>query len=228
VDRVIRWGAVCPGLDESWPVRYRFDSLAELQRHLRLGSGFFLPDAALPGGPGSRVIVEIIVPETADRPLLHGRVRERQRDGVWLDVPAARSAARWMPAPQGPRRRHRRIACELFVEVQPRGSEAWLCRALDFSERGLRIATGLETGIRGDEVIITLLPSEGHLAPAHLPGRVVWAASRETGIELLDRTSQLDSLLEAASGRWALVQEIEHARECACAQRDLASGQRQP
>jgi hypothetical protein len=57
---------------------------------------------------------------------------------------------------------------------------------------------------------------------------VVWAASRETGIELLDRTPQLDSLLEAASGRWALVQEIEHARECACAQRDLASGQRQP
>jgi len=225
---LIRWGAISPPLDESWPVRYRFESLAALQRHIHLGSGFFLPDAALPGGPGSRVIVEISVPETADHPLLHGRVRERLHDGIWLDVPAARQAARWMPAPQGPRRRHRRLACELFVEVQPRGGEAWLCRALDLSERGLRIATGLETGIRGDEVVVTLLSSEGRLPPAQLPGRVVWAASRETGIELLDRTPQLDSLIEAASGRWDLVQELEHARECACAQRDLAGGQRHP
>src|SRR5438270_2003565 len=83
---VIRWGSMSPVLDESWPVRYRFESLAALQRHLRLGAGFFLPDAALPGAPGSRVIVEIAVPETTDHPLLHGQVRERMRDGVWLDV----------------------------------------------------------------------------------------------------------------------------------------------
>ncbi len=225
---MIRWGSVCPVLDESWPVRYRFESLSALQRHLRLGNGFFLPDAALPGGPGARVIVEIGVPETTDHPLLHGRVRERLRDGVWLDLPAARPAARWAPDAGGPRRHHRRIACELYVEVQPRGGEAWLCRALDLSEGGVRIATGLETGIRGDEVVATLLPPDGHLPPANSRGRVVWAASRETGIELLDRTPQLETLLAAAAGRWALVQEIEHARDCACAQRDLATGQRQP
>lgn len=226
---MIRWGAIRPVLDESWPVRYRFESLAALQRHLRLGNGFFLPDGALPGGAGSRVIVEISVPETSDHPLLHGRVRERLRDGLWLDVPSARPAARWTPDASSPRRRHRRIACELFVEVQPRGGEAWLCRALDLSERGLRIATGLETGIRGDEVLVTLLPPEGHLPPAELVrGRVIWAASRETGIELLEQSPQLLSVVAAAAGRWALVQEIEHGNDCACAQRDLATGQRQP
>lgn len=228
VDPVIRRAASSCVLDESWPVRYRFESLAGLQRHLRLGAGFLLPETALPGGPGARVIVEIAVPETTDHPLLHGRVRERVRDGVWLDIPSARPAARWTPAPNGPRRRDRRLACELFVEVQPRGGEAWLCRALDLSERGLRIATGLETGIRGDDLMLTLLPPDCGLAPAQVRGRVVWASSRETGVELLDPSPELQKLLEVAATRWDLVQDIEHAGDCACAQSELASGQRQP
>ena len=36
---MIRRGAPWPVLDESWPVRYRFESLRALQRHLRLGGG---------------------------------------------------------------------------------------------------------------------------------------------------------------------------------------------
>jgi PilZ domain-containing protein len=225
---VIRGGAIRPMLDESCPVRYRFDSLAALQRHLRLGAGFFLPDPALPGAPGARVIVEVAVPETSDRPLLHGRVRERVHDGVWLDVPSARPAARWEPDPSGPRRQHRRLACELFAEVQLQGGLPWLCRALDLSERGLRIATGFETGFRGDAVSATLLSPDGQLAPAALRGRVVWAGAGETGIEILEQSREYQALLAAAAGRWALVEEFEHARDCACAQRDVATGQRQP
>jgi hypothetical protein len=225
---VIRWGAICPVLDESWPVRYRFESLGALQRHLRLGAGFFLPDAAVPGGPGSRVIVEIAVPETSDRPLLHGRVRDRAADGVWLEIPSARPAARWEPDPNGPRRQHRRLACELFVEVQPRDAAPWLCRALDLSERGLRIATGFETGIRGDDFGATLISPDGHLAPATLRGRVIWAGSRETGIEVLEHSPEYLTLVAVAAGRWSLVEEIAHAAGCACAQRESATGQRQP
>jgi hypothetical protein len=225
---VILWGNICPVLDESLPIRYRFESLGALQRHLRLGTGFFLPARALPGGPGARVIVEIAVPETLDRPLLHGRVREWGRDGIWLDLPSARPAARWEPDPSGPRRQHRRLACELFVEVHPKEGAPWLCRALDLSERGLRIATGLETGIRGDEVIATLLPPLGQLAPAELRGRVVWAGSRETGIEVVGPSREYQTLLAAAADRWALVEELEHAHDCVCAQRDVATGQRQP
>jgi len=162
------------------------------------------------------------------RPLLHGRVRERVQDGIWLDLPSARPAARWEPDPEGPRRRHRRLACELFVEVHPRGGEPWLCRALDLSDRGLRIATGLETGIRGDEVAATLISSNDHLAPAGLRGRVVWSGSYETGIEILDPSQQFQEMLAAAAGRWALVEEIEHSRECTCLQGDSATGQRHP
>jgi hypothetical protein len=225
---MIRWGAICPVLDESWPVRYRFESLAALQRHLRLGPGFLLPESALPGGPGSRAIVEIAIPETSDRPLLHGRVRERARDGVWLDLPAARPAARWTPDPGGPRRRHRRFACELFVEVQPNGGTPWLCRALDLSARGLRIATGFEIGIRGDEVRAVLIPPDGHLGPAELRARVVWAGSRESGLQIVDHAQPFETLLAVASGRWSRVEETEHDASCICAQRGLATGQRHP
>ena len=225
---VIRWGSISPVLDESWPVRYRFESLGAFQRHLRLGPGFFLPDVDLPGAPGSRVIVEVVVPETSDHPLLHGRVRERVRDGVWLDLPAARPASRWEPDPDGPRRHHRRFACALFAEVRPRGAEPWVCRALDLSERGLRVASGFETGFRGDEVSATLISPDAKLSPATLRGRVVWAASRETGIEVLDHSPEFEELLSVAAARWARVDELDHLSDCACAQRDVATGQRQP
>ena len=225
---MIRSANIPPALDESWPVRYRFESLAALQRHLRLGNGFFLPDGATPGGPGARVMVEVAVPETSDRPLLHGRVRERGPGGVWLDLPSARPAARWTPDPDRPRRRHARLACELFVEVSPAGAEPWLCRALDLSDGGLRIATGLESGFRGDEVRALLLSPEARLRPAEVRGKVVWAGSRETGIMVLERSREYRALLGAAAERWKSVEELEHAPDCACAQGNDASGQRQP
>lgn len=225
---MIRWGNIRPALDESWPVRYRFESLKALQRHLRLGSGFLLPEQALPCGPGTRVIVEIAVPETSDRPLLHGRVRERRLDGVWLDLPSARPASRWEPDPAGPRRQHPRIACEMFVEVQPKDTPPWICRALDLSERGVRIATALDTGLRGDELFATLLTPDGRFPPAGIRGRVVWAAAHETGIAIVAHSPEYRAVLAAAATRWALVEEIEHALDCSCAQRTVATGQRQP
>ena len=96
----------------------------------------------------------------------------------------------------------------------------------DLSERGLRIATGFEIGIRGDELSATLLTPEGDLAPAELRGRVVWAGSREIGIEVIEQSPSYRTLLAAAAGRWALVEELEHASDCPCAQG--ARGQRQP
>src|SRR3954464_9919457 len=186
---VIRWAPISPGLDESWPVRYRFGARPDLQRHLRLGHGFFLPDHALPGGAGSRAIVEIGLPDSNDRPLLHGRVRARGHGGGWLDLaigrraggrggvglhlPMARAAARWAPAPGAPRRRARRVACDLFVEIHPRGGEPWLCRGLDVSETGLRVGSALETGVRGDEVDAVVLPGDGHMtSSAEVVGRI--------------------------------------------------------
>ena len=223
---MIRWGTALPGLDESWPVRYRFQSLLALHRHLRLGRGFFLPEDALPPG-ANRVIVEVGLPDSPDRPLLHGRVRERDRAGIWLDLPMARPAARWAPDPGSPRRRAPRVACDLFVEVHSEGAEPLLCRALDVSESGVRIGTSLETGVRGDRLGAALLSADGHLPAAKVEARVVWAGQRETGLEVLTGSPEFRSLLALAAGRWKLVRELTHGEACPCAQ-GVATGQRQP
>jgi len=224
---LIRWGPTNPMLDESWPVRYRFSSMFDLQRHLRLGEGFFLPDGALPGHAGARVIVEVGLPENADRPLLHGRVRARDDSGVWLDLPMARPTARWAPDPGAPRRKVPRVACDLFVEIHPPGAEPWLCRALDVSETGVRVGSALETGVRGDELQGVLLQADGHLPPAPFRGRVIWAGQRETGLELVGDSAEFRTLLSFAAGRWQLVREIDHDDRCPCLQ-GSAKGQRHP
>ena len=47
---VIRWNSAAPAADTSWMIRYRFESAAALDRHLRFGEGgFFVPAPGLPG-----------------------------------------------------------------------------------------------------------------------------------------------------------------------------------
>lgn len=212
-------------------VSYRFDSAAEFDRHVRLGNGlFYLPEPSLPGGPGSRVVVEIVIPSMEDDPpVLHGRVLRRSRDGVWLEASSARAAARWMPEPDAPRRSQRRLACDLFVEVQPRGVGPWLCRAHDLSAGGLRVATGsFETGVAGDEVALTLIPPDLRIAPLNLRARLCWAGAREAGLQLIDPPPELARVLRLLKSSWMGVIELSHGgRGCPC-EENTAIGQRQP
>ncbi len=209
-------------------VRYRFGAPADLERHVRLFAGsFFLPCATLPGRRGSRVAVEIIF-SGGDRPLLHGRVLSRLRDGVHLEVPSARETARWLPGPDSPRRLRRRFPCDLFVEAQPPESEPWLCRALDVSEGGLRLATGsLETGVAGDQVELTLLSPEPDLSALALRARLCWAGKREAGLELLERPPALATLVQRLESSHEESIELTHSEDCPC-RGSVAIGQRQP
>jgi hypothetical protein len=213
---VIRPNDAYPVSDTSWLVRYRFASPDELYRHLRLGSGLFVPERSVPRGRGLRVIVEIDFPGAGDRPLLHGHVRERGVGGVWLEAPSVRATARWVPGPDSPRRLSRRLACDLFVEVKATGGESWLCRAMDLSEGGVRLATGsLETGVVGDEVELVLLDRE--VAPAEVRARLSWVRNGEAGLCFLGAPLSLARLLGVVEARWSSVQEIDHDPSCACA-----------
>jgi hypothetical protein len=206
-------------------VRYRFDSAADLERHLRLAAAFFLPWSA-PVAPGDRVAVELVLPE-GDAPLVHGTVISRSRSGVYLQAPSARAAARWQPDVSAPRRRHRRFACGMFVEVQPPGAQPWLCRAIDLSEGGVRLATGsFEAGIAGDEVKLTLLSPGLDMPSVELPARLSWAGSREAGLSLSpsESVAALAHALEAGE-RESI--ELVHSEGCACVGA-RAAGQRQP
>lgn len=210
-------------------VRYLFDAPAELERHVRLAGGsFFLPCAKLPGGRGSRVAVEIAFSRESDRPLLHGRVLSRSREGVFIEAPSARATARWLPGPDAPRRLHRRFPCDLFVEVQPPHADPWLCRALDLGEGGLRLATGsFETGVEGDQVALTLVSPELDLAAVALRARLCWAGTREAGLQLLEPPPLLAALLQRLESSHQESIELIHSESCAC-RGGVAIGQRQP
>ena len=208
-------------------IRYRFQSAAEFERHLRLGDGvFFVPGVDIAGMQGERVVVEIVFPHTDDSPMLHGRLLSRPGDGVWLEAPSARAAARWAPGADSPRRRQRRIPCDLFVEIRTPEMNPWLCRALDLSESGIRLATGsFETGVAGDVVTLTLLPDEA--SPVESRARLGWAGAREAGFALIQRPRALKALLRVLSMSERNVYDLAHSDECPCGAAP-ATGQRHP
>ena len=210
--------AIYPVPDTGWLVRYRFASVIDLYRHLRLGKGFFVPPP-VPGEPVSRAIVEITFPDGGDTLLLHGNVRARSSEGAWLDVPSARTTARWMAGPAGPRREQTRMACDLFVEVRPRGTDPWLCRALDVSAGGLRLAAGsMELGVAGDELDLTMLSPNPRVGPVRARARLAWAGVREAGLQLVTTRPEMSALLQLVENRWSAVPESDHDGACPCSQ----------
>jgi hypothetical protein len=191
-------------------LRYFFDSPETFLRHLRLGNGLFVPARALRGTP---VGVEVLWPDCMDPFLLHGRVRERAGDGAWIDLPPT-----CIPGPLAQSRCVRRVPCDLFTEVTPLDGAPHLSRVLDISARGVRLETAwLETGIEGDEVLLTLLAP----APLVLPARLAWAGVRDAGLEFLDSPPALADLVATADAHWV---ELTHTDDCHCGRAALRAG----
>lgn len=206
-------------------VKCRFDSPAELRRHLGMKQGFYLPGLALPGEPGDRVLVEISFPGEPDPPLLHGWIQGHEAGGTWLDLPHARVTSRWMAGPDARRRKDRRIACDLFVEIQPPGMPPWMCRVLDVSSHGLRIAAAsLEVGVAGDYLDATVVVPGQTQQIDKLPARIAWAGGHDAGLELVGCEQALWPLVAAAEARWTATPEVIHTQSCLCSAPALRAG----
>jgi hypothetical protein len=206
-----------PATDASWMLRYRFESRAALDRHLRHGDGFYVPAPDLPGVHGSRVVVELLLEGDADAALLHGFVGSRSHDGVRLSMPSVRAASRWSPGPDSPRRQHRRMACDLLVEVQTTHGAPWLCRALDISEGGVRLSSGaFEAGVAGDDISLALLPPEPYAPPIDLRARLCWSGARDAGLAFWNAPRDLVLLLRGLEERALPVREVTHSAACPC------------
>src|SRR5437660_8458442 len=191
-------------------LRYRFESLDVYARHLRLGDGLYLP---LRPQPGSRVAIEVSWPESPDPVLLHGRIRKRTRHGSFVDLPPT-----WMVGPLGASRGDRRVPCDLVAEVKPFDGAPYLCRALDVSQRGVRLATGaFDAGLMGDRVAITLLVPDA----MDIPSRIAWSGPPEAGLELLETPPALVSFLAACDAQW---EELSHDAGCLCSRTELRAG----
>jgi hypothetical protein len=213
----------CAVLDESWPVRYHFESHSTLHRHMA-ARPFFIPDPEVPGKPGSRIIVEIDFIGAVEQSILRGKLAARESDGVWLDLAFAHPTAWWDAYAGLPRRSRRRLGCDLFAEVEPAVGPAFFCRAVDLSEGGVRIATGpFQALLPGDRVCVNLSAADAALEPLRLNARVAWAWGREAGLALEAATPGLRALIAAVEHRWDEAAQVEHRKGCHC-----ETGQRQP
>lgn len=209
-----------PVPDAGWLVRYRFRAPKDLYRHLQLGNGFLVQER-VPRHRVARAIVEVAFAEGASTLLLHGHVGHAAGNGALIEVPLPRTAVRWMGEGDGPRRGQKRTACDLLVEVKPHGAEPWLCRALDVSSGGLRLAAGgIELGVAGDAMELALISPDGRVQPVAAAARLAWAGMREAGVQLVSAGPRLAELLESIEARWAAVPLIEHDATCNCGQQN--------
>ena len=210
---IVHRRSIFPVPDAGWLVRYRFRSPEGLHRHLRLGNGFVVGQPA-PRHRVARAIVEVEF-DGGTTLLLHGQVRSRSDRGAIIEVPLARSV-RWMGEIEGAQRREKRIACDLFVEVKPPGGDAWLCRALDVSPHGLRLAAGaMDLGVAGDRMELTLLAADNRVPPVAAAARLSWAGMREAGLELTAAVG-IEGLLGVLAERWSAVPVVDHDTICEC------------
>jgi len=155
---------------------------------------------------------------------VRGRLVTRARDGVWLDLAFAHSTAWWDADAGLPRRRQRRLGCDLFAEVQPDAGAPWFCRAVDISEGGVRLATGpFQSLLPGDRADVTLVSADSALQPARLEAQVTWAWGREAGLAIGELTVGLRAFITAIECRWDEARQIEHSPGCYC-----EAGQRHP
>jgi hypothetical protein len=218
---------ICPVLDQSFPVRYRFENANALHAHLGPSNFFFIADPTLPGAPGARFIVEIEFERGEGRSLVRGRLCNRVRDGVWLDLAIAHTTAWWDSAASLHRRAWRRLGCDLFAEVRPEEGQPWFCRAVDLSEGGLRIDTGpFQSLLAGDRLAVTLISADPLVQPAEMQAQVAWAWGREAGMAIKSATSELHEMIAGVKWRWDAAPTVRHRDRCQCGARP--GGQRHP
>ena len=197
-------------------LRYEIDTPVRLREHLHLVDGagyFFFPEAAAP--EGTAVVLHVTFTGGAESALLRGQVWARPANGgVWLEIPGG---ARWLEASS----RRARIASGQLILAEGAGQPALLCRLLDVSEGGARLAaSGCDLGAVDGRVRITL-PEAGPLGgQLEAFGRLAWAGEGEAGVEWMrgDLASRaaVRRLLELAEEEWEGARTVSHSRGCRC------------
>jgi hypothetical protein len=204
----------------------RPDSLRDHVHLVDAAGYFFFPTVAAPCGTSA--VLQVVftglgVPD--ERLLLRGTVWSRSvPGGVWLELPHGRECLRRLAA--GGTRGSPRLATDQLVLLEPRNRPGLLCRLLEVSEGGARLA-GCANDLGGEGLPLRVAlpeagPSGGRLEAY---GRVAWARDGDVGVvwdrrDLASRAAVL-RLLQTAEDEWEVAQNAMHPTDCRC-----ASGQR--
>jgi hypothetical protein len=204
-------------------LRYRFDDLRQLQRHLHVADTrtlLFYRDPRLALAGGARVLVEVAFSRTEQVSTLRGAVLGRVEgtmSGLWLEFADSRFVKK---ADQGmeamAQRKRKRLGCDLMVELrQDQGTT--MGRLIDVSMTGGRVAgvNGLRPGVQLE--VRLMMPAPG-LSAALGKAEVVRAEAGDAGLNFLrrDPASRVaaSKLFQYVQDSWSRAIEVTHPTIC--------------
>jgi hypothetical protein len=207
---------------ESLMLRYRFDTLEQLRRHLHLVNGdalLFLPDCkAGEPAPGRRVLLEIAIHERAQQTAVRGQVVVRAQRGSWLQLADTRLALRLR---QGgfASRREGRVSADAVLSLRSRGGSQLVAQLFDLGTGGMRVR-GAGRLLEGETYTVRLMNSRS-VSSDFAVAQVVWCEGSESGLRFVaPRGAQVPQYIALLLEAWMSAPEIEHAAEC-CSGRGL-------
>jgi hypothetical protein len=204
-------------------LRYRFDELPQLQRHLHVADTrtlLFYRDPRLALSGGARVLVEVAFSRTEQVSTLRGTVLGRVEgtmSGLWLEFADSRFVKK---ADQGmeamAQRKRKRLGCDLMVELR-QGQSTTMGRLIDMSLTGGRVAgvNGLRPGVQLE--VRLMMPAAG-LSAALGKAEVVRAEAGDAGLSFLrtDPASRVaaSKLFQHVQDLWSRATEVTHPPIC--------------
>jgi hypothetical protein len=197
-------------------MRYRFDSMGQLARHLHVVDNhglLFLRDEKKAAAGSRRVLLELEVKELSQKTVLRGEVvarSEGQLPGSWLQFSDIRLARRLQKGQFN--RRDRRLSGEQLLQLTgPSGS--LIVQLLDIGGGGLRVrsAQGLSAGQTCSVRVLGARSVQADLGNA----RVLRVDGQEAGLRfsLRDAPAVL-RYLRTLEEAWDKAVRLEHPPEC--------------
>ena len=197
-------------------IRYRFDTVDQLSRHLRVVDHAVLLFVRGSNHParGTKVLLEIQVKANSGRTVVRSEVVARADGavpGTWLQLSESRLVQRLRERDALVGRHDPRRCVEQPVLLTAPGGTAQLGQMLDVSSGGLRVKGG---GLRvGEEVQVQLMGARR--SGSALGGARVERVDRSgAGLKFAQKTPDLKAYLHGLDEAWSKAQQIEHLPGC--------------
>jgi hypothetical protein len=200
-------------------IRYRFDTLEQLSRHLHMvddAALIFLPEPEKASALPERVMVELVLREPSQETVVRGAVVSRaegQVRGSWLQLADTRLAMRLRYGRGLEGRREGRVSADHLVQLHSDYGDHFIAQILDVSSGGMRVhgARGLLVGGSYGVRLLGEKPVQAELGVAH----VARLEGSEAGLRfVLAGNPPVLQFVESLREAWKRAPEIVHLAGC--------------
>lgn len=200
-------------------IRYRFDSLQQLAKHLHVVDNaalLFVRDHKKDHPPKGRVLLELEVVEPGHRTVVRAEVVARAEGtltGSWLQLSDVRLARRLREMSQFAARLDGRVSADQVVQLRGNDGRQVVVQLLDISVGGMRVRGALGS-LAGQDCAVRVLGVPAISAELGT-ARVVRIEAQEAGLRFADSGNpQVARYIESLQKEWARATEIDHLPGC--------------